>query len=445
MRATPSNGSCLSRFGRRRDPLRNDGNENCVGCTLWYPYPGGVTEHISHLDQCFREWGHDVKIIAACSQRPDTVQDNLISVSSSIISLPFNGSISRVSLSPRIYWPVKRLLERERFDVIHLHEPLMPALPLIVLRHSKAVNVGTFHAYREEHPGLQLMRPLLQPFMDKLDAKICVSRAAHETISQYFPDRYEIIPNGIDFRRFSDPSVPRIESFDDGRPNILFVGRLEQRKGFRYLLRAYERLIQQLPEARLIVVGAYSQEDCEPFAPAMHANTPSRRCGSGAACRRNSSFATTRRATSFAHLRRALRALASVLLEAMAAGKPIVATDIAGYRTVLENGREGWMVPPENEEALAEALLSMLHNPRLREEMGHNGQRKAAYDWHLVARRVLGVYEQLVEVRSETGRMLAKRLRSLTGSTSASSPCLSGVWGWPPNALTIIGYVLTFR
>ncbi len=367
-----------------------------------YPYPGGVTEHISHLDQCFREWGHDVKIIAACSQRPDTVQDNLISVSSSIISLPFNGSISRVSLSPRIYWPVKRLLERERFDVIHLHEPLMPALPLIVLRHSKAVNVGTFHAYREEHPGLQLMRPLLQPFMDKLDAKICVSRAAHETISQYFPDRYEIIPNGIDFRRFSDPSVPRIESFDDGRPNILFVGRLEQRKGFRYLLRAYERLIQQLPEARLIVVGAYSQEDCEPFAHYAREHALSQVWFEGRVSAEQL-LRYYKTCDVFCAPSTGFESFGIVLLEAMAAGKPIVATDIAGYRTVLENGREGWMVPPENEEALAEALLSMLHNPRLREEMGHNGQRKAAtYDWHLVARRVLNVYEQLVEVRSET-------------------------------------------
>ncbi len=366
-----------------------------------YPYPGGVTEHISHLDECFREWGHDVKIIAACSQRPDTVQENLISVSSSIISLPVSGSISRISLSPGIYWPVKRLLEREQFDIIHLHEPLMPALPLIVLRHSKTVNIGTFHAYREEHPGLHLMRPLLQPFMAKLNARICVSRAAEETISQYFPDHYEIIPNGIDFPQFSDPNVSRVQVFDDGRPNILFVGRLEQRKGFRYLLYAYERLLNEIPDARLIVVGAYTREDAEPFMHYARERGLSEVWFEGRVSRTDL-IRYYRTCDVFCAPSTGFESFGIVLLEAMAAGKPIVATDIAGYRTVLEDGKEGWMVPPEDEVALVDALGGLLRNPPLRAAMGSAGQRKAAsYDWHLVARRVLDVYEQFVPVRSE--------------------------------------------
>jgi len=361
-----------------------------------YPYPGGVTEHVFHLDRCFRALGHEVKIIAPCDETQKDLQDNVIRIEGSIVELPFSGSVSRVTLSPRIYRPVKRLLQAEQFDVIHLHEPLMPVLPLIVLRHSKTINVGTFHAYRESrHLAMETMQPFLQPFMNKLDAKICVSEASRDLIGRYFPGEYTIIPNGIDVQQFGDPRVPLLDRFNDGRPNILFVGRLEKRKGFRYLLEAYTRIVQEVPNVRLIVAGAYEKEDKEPFVRYAyeHHLTSVRFVGRVSTEELPSYYRTC---DVFCAPSTGFESFGIVLLEAMAAGKPIVATNIAGYRSVLEDGQEGLLVEPENETSLAEAIVRLLRNPVLRHQMGEQGRRKAArYDWPIVARQVLQVYQTL--------------------------------------------------
>src|SRR5262245_31843746 len=114
-----------------------------------FPFPGGVTEHVLQLDREFRRRGHDTRIIAASSTEADTLQDHVIKVSVAIPTFPFSGSNVRVSISPQVYQRVKKILEREKFDLLHAHEPA--ALPLcpIVLHHSNTVNVATFHAYRE--------------------------------------------------------------------------------------------------------------------------------------------------------------------------------------------------------------------------------------------------------------------------------------------------------
>jgi len=368
-----------------------------------YPYPGGVTEHVSHLDRCFREWGHDVRIVAPCTETEERMTDNVIGISGSIVSVPFSGSVSRVSFSPRIYRRVKHLLARERFDVVHLHEPLTPALPLTVLRHSKTVNVGTFHAYREQHLGLKVGRRVLKRFMAKLDAKICVSEASREMMSKYFPGEYTVIPNGIDVEHFAGVHVKPIERFDDGRPNVLFVGRLDKRKGFEYLLRAYSRVLAAIPNARLIVVGAYDNEDKAPFvhyARTHHLNSVKfvGRVSSADLPR------YYRTCDVFCAPSTGFESFGIVLLEAMAAGKPIVATNIAGYRSVLEDSREGLLVEPENELALTEAIVSLLQDAGLRREMGARGQDKARrYDWSIVAGLVLDLYRQVVHRKKGVG------------------------------------------
>lgn len=367
-----------------------------------YPYPGGVTEHVFHLDRCFRSWGHDVKILAPCKEDEEGVQDNVIRVGGSIVTLQFAGSKSRITLSPSIYRSVKRLLKQEQFDVIHVHEPLMPALPLVVLRHSHAANVGTFHAYRENrHPLIGPMQPVLQKFIDKLDAKICVSEAARDLANRYFPDDYQVIPNGIDAQQFGDPGIESVERFNDGRPNILFVGRMDKRKGFRYLLEAFAQVVEAVPDARLMVVGAYSKEDKEPFVKYAweHHLSGVKFVGRVSPQELPRYYKTC---DLFCAPSTGFESFGIVLLEAMAAGKPIVATSIAGYRSVLETGREGLLVEPENERALAEAIIRVLRDPALRSTMGEQGRLKAQqYDWPIVARRVLSIYEQAL---SRSGR-----------------------------------------
>jgi len=278
----------------------------------------------------------------------------------------------------------------------------MPALPLFVLRHSKTINVGTFHAYRETpHWGLETLRPVLDPLFDKLHAKICVSHAAWDLVSRYYPDDYAIIPNGIDVQAFSGPSVTPIEKYMDGRPNILFVGRMEKRKGFRYLMRAFPYIVEAVPDARLIVAGAFEKEDKEPFVryARMHGLSSVKFVGRVTEEELPRYYKTC---DVFCAPSTGFESFGIVLLEAMAAGKPIVASNIRGYRSVMEDGQEGLLVEPEDEHAIADAVIRLLRNPGLRQEIGQRGQRKALrYDWSLVARQVLDVYEELIKQKAE--------------------------------------------
>lgn len=367
-----------------------------------YPYPGGVVKHIFYLDREFRRLSHDACIIAACSEDVGEVPRQVIKVSGSIAEVPFAGSVARITLSPLVYRRVKKILEQEQFDVIHLHEPMTPALPLSVLRHvplsPQSVVVGTFHAYRESnHPGYEYVKPIFERFFDRLDGRIAVSEAVRDFLAPYFPGDYRIIPNGIDVERFNDPALRPVERFDDEKLNILFVGRLDKRKGFKYLLQAYAKVKKTVPQARLMVVGAYDKEDKAEFVlyARRHRLRDVRFIGHVSEDDLPRYYRTCH---VFCAPSTGFESFGIILLEAMAAGKPIVASNIAGYRGVLENGKEGILVQPENERLLAEALIRLLKDPALRGRMGRQGQAKATdYSWQKVAQQVLDYYRDLLE------------------------------------------------
>ena len=365
-----------------------------------YPYPGGVTEHISHLDKNFRALGHQVRIIAPCAGvAPEKRADNVIVTTTRVISIPFSGSKARIPYTPAVYWSVKKALQGERFDILHAHEPLTLPVPLIALRHSQTVNVGTFHAYRGRHLIYQYGRGLFQPFFDKLDGKIAVSTAARHTVASYFGGEYEIIPNGVDVDRFGGEHVKPLEEYTDGKLNILFVGRLERRKGFRYLLRAFPYVKEEFPQSRLIVVGAYMKKD-----KARHLQYAREHHLTGV------KFVGHVRSEELARYYRSCHVFCSpsigfesfgiVLLEAMAAGRPIVACNIPGYRDLLEDGKQGLLTEPKDEKALADALIRILRDPVLQRTMGEEGRIKARnYAWREVAKKVLDYYRELLERR----------------------------------------------
>ena len=385
-----------------------------------YPYPGGVTEHIAALDKYFRALGHDTRIIAASTTNEDVLGEHVIKVSGAVSPVNFSGSTARITLSPQVYRRVKKILRDEKFDVVHVHEPTAPILSLIVLRHSHAVNVGTFHAYRESNVLYEYMRPLLQRVFNRLDGRIFVSEAVREYITQYFPGDYAIIPNGIDCERFASPTIQPIDQFNDGRPNILFVGRMDKRKGFRHLLRAYPHVKEEIPNARLIVVGAFDDGDKAQFL--RYARTHKLHGVHFVGYVSPEELPRYYRTASlFCAPNTGFESFGIILLEAMAAGVPIVASDITGFRAVLQNRAEGLLVPPENSRAIARAIVELLKNPAQCAEMGARGKRTAAqYDWSIIARRVLAYYEQLIaaqpvftKTRSSVGKRRIIRVRHL--------------------------------
>lgn len=359
-----------------------------------YTVPGGVTKHIFYLDKHLRSLGHEVKILAPCS-KGEPLDEHVISVSGNVISVPISGSKARITLSPRIYRRVKKILQGERFDIVHIHEPPAPALSLVVLRHSKSVNVGTFHAYRDSYAGYKYGKRIFEPIFAKLDGRIVVSEAVRDYISGYFPGEYVIIPNGIDLERFGTQVEPISQYADEG-PNILFVGRLEKRKGFDYLLRAFPRVKEEFTGARLLVVGAYKKDDKAPYIHWVR-NKRLRGVHFIGYVSDEELPRYYRSCDLFCAPSTGYESFGMVLLEAMASGVPIIASDIPGYRTVLTNKVEGLLVQPENEGALAQAIIRLLKEPEVRRKMGENGRARAeGYSWVKVTQQLLDYYEELL-------------------------------------------------
>ena len=357
-----------------------------------YSYPGGVTTHIYHLERCFQEMGHQVKVLAPCSRQADHVSANVVRLGRTIV-VPSGGSFARITLSPRLLFQVKRVLEQEGFDIIHAHEPLTPALPLIVLQVATVPRVGTFHAYHRKARGYFWYRPVLERWFRRLDGLIAVSTPAMEFISQHFPGQYEVIPNGVDIRHFS-PQVPPLEELSDGKRNILFVGRLEKRKGLEYLLEAYRQLKRHRPDLRLVVVGPQSRLGINYRAMAEGLDD-TLFCGAVPFHMVPRYYAS---ATVLCAPATGEESFGMVLLEAMATGKPVVASNIEGFAQVVRHGQEGLLVPPRDSAALAEALAWVLDNPARAEEMGERGRQRAQdYDWMNIAQRVAGLYQRLLQ------------------------------------------------
>ncbi len=383
-----------------------------------YPYPGGVTEHITALDRYFRALGQDTRIIAASSTDEDVLSDHVIKVSGAVSPVPFSGSKARITLSPQVYQRVKKILKDQDFDVVHVHEPSVPMLSLAVLRHSHALNVGTFHAYRESNAVYEYAHPLVKRILGRLDGRIFVSEPVREYITHYFPGDHVVIPNGIDCARFASPDIRPIERFDDERPSILFVGRLDKRKGFQDLLRAYPYIKHAIPNVRLIVVGGYSDDDKDPYV--RYARTHRLRSIHFVGYVSPEELPRYyRTATVFCAPSTGFESFGIVLLEAMAAGLPIVASDIAGYRAVLENCAEGFLVPPGDEQVIARSIVALLQDQNRREQMGACGKRKAEhYDWSIISQRVLNYYKDLLAARSlatqiSSGKRRMPRVRQL--------------------------------
>jgi phosphatidylinositol alpha-mannosyltransferase len=368
-----------------------------------YLHPGGVNNHVAHLADQFRRLGHDVTVVAPVP-RDQAVPKDVVDVSRSITTIKSGGSDTRISLSPRASNRIKQLLQRGRFDVIHLHNPLTPVVSVNFLRHRdvapNTAMVATFHEYRaDKNPLLTLGEPVIHRWVERLDGRITVSEASRAFNNEYFPGDYVVIPNGIDVDHFGSDDVRPVERYQDGRPNVLFVGRLEYRKGFKYLLRAWPWVREVVPDARLLVVGAYKKRHKRPYVLyARRRDIRGVRFVGPASEREKARYCRT--ADVFCVPSTGFESFGIVLLEGMAAGLPVVASDIPGYRSVLDDGVQGILVKPRIPQALAKAIIDLLRDPERRARLGEAGRAKAvSYDWARVARQVLDFYERVLVTR----------------------------------------------
>ena len=353
-----------------------------------YAFHGGVTDHIRRLAAQFDDWGHPVRIIAPCSD-PDRVEDSHFIPMGRPVPVPSGGSIARVSLSVWLRPRIKTLLRDEAFDIVHLHEPFSGVVPVNMLSLSNAVNIATFHAYR----GSRLYRiggtKLAKPYFRKLHGLIAVSRPAHDYISRHFPGNYEIIPNGIQVDDFANGVAP-FPHLRDGMINLLFLGRLEKRKGLKHMLAAYSRLKWEWPNLRLLVVGPGKPDD-DSYRIMSERNLQDVVFVGSVSEEDKARYYQT--ADIYCSPATGRESFGIVLLEAMAAGKPIVASAIEGYSSVVTHDVEGLLVRPKDDEELARAIAALLKEPELRKTLAANGRRKAEeFRWERVARRVMDYY-----------------------------------------------------
>jgi phosphatidylinositol alpha-mannosyltransferase len=352
-----------------------------------YPHPGGVNEHVRHTYEAMREMGHDVWIITSKYGRQRESEGHVIRLGTGWAA-PANGSVGRVTLGLRFKRQAREVLAEHRFDILHFHEPFVPFLSPTMLEASETVNIGTFHAFGGFSPSYWIGRRFAGRLADLLHGRIAVSGAARHFISRYFPGDYRIIPNGVDLEAFANAEP--YEELRDGTLNILFLGRFEERKGLIHLLKGYHRLRKRRVDARLLVVGTGpKQREYRRFV-GLRGIRDVEWLGRVSDEQKVRYFAS---ADIYCAPNTGQESFGIVLLEAMAAGVPIVASDIHGFKRVVERNVQGILVEPRNPRAIAAALYALARDPELRHEMGEAGRRRAPeFSWDRVTERIVDFY-----------------------------------------------------
>jgi phosphatidylinositol alpha-mannosyltransferase len=373
-----------------------------VGIVVPYSWSfwGAVVEHAELQADALRRLGVDARLVMGNDPpgsftrvlhprlgRHGRLPPEVIPIGRSVI-VPANGSLPNIILSPRSVLRIKRVLERERFDVIHVHEPMTPTPGVATLALARCPLVATFHA-SGELSWLKLGKPMWGFLLDRLDHRIAVSEPARQSAARYFPGGYELIPNGV--------LVPEAAEAGGRAGQIVFVGRQEPRKGLQILLRAWPE-IRRRTGARLRVVGA------DPLAVRLlHARLRVSDEGVDVL-----GFLSQEELTAELLAAKALVApslggesFGMVLTRAFACATPVVASDISGYRGVMEP-EAGRLVPPGDPAALADAVVALLADEPARERLGRSARAIAQerYSWDRIAERLAEIYMALAGSRS---------------------------------------------
>ncbi|MGH2445031.1 MAG: glycosyltransferase family 4 protein [Candidatus Limnocylindria bacterium] len=364
-----------------------------------YPHPGGVNEHVRFTYEAMRRMGHDVWIITSKYGRQRESEGHIIRLGTGWAA-PANGSVGRVTLGLRFKKQAREVLEAHRFDILHFHEPFVPFLSPTMLDQSNTVNIATFHAFGGFSPSYWIGKRFAGRLAEQLHGRIAVSGAARHFISRYFPGDYRIIPNGVDLDRFTEAQP--FEELRDGRTlNILFVGRFEERKGLIHLLKAYHRLRKRKVDARLLIIGAGPKLREYRRYVGLRGIRDVEWLGRVSDEEKVRYFAS---ADIYCAPNTGQESFGIVLLEAMAASVPIVASDIHGFKRVVERNVQGILVEPRNPRALAAALYALARDPDLRQEMGDAGRARAPeFTWDRVSERIVDYYYEVRERVLATG------------------------------------------
>jgi phosphatidylinositol alpha-mannosyltransferase len=356
-------------------------------CPYTWDVPGGVQAHVRDLAATLIELGHDVSVCTPADDDADLPP--YVTSLGRAVPVPYNGSVARLSFGPVSATRVRRWLRNGEFDVLHVHEPFSPSLSVLALWSAHGPVVATFHASVERSRALLAAKVGLQSALEKINARIAVSPAARRYVVEHLGGTVVLIPNGVSVARFS--SAPALDGWPGSGGAVGFLGRIDEpRKGLAVLLDALA--LMRHTSARLLVAGPGDPSDV----PLPDGLDPARVTYLGQVSEEDKArfFHSV---DVYCAPNTGGESFGIVLIEAMAAGAPIVASDLDAFRRVLDDGDAGELVPPEDPAALAAALDALLDSPARRRAVAARASAVVRrYDWPAIAAAVAGVYETVV-------------------------------------------------
>ncbi|HYS34506.1 MAG TPA: glycosyltransferase family 4 protein [Pseudonocardiaceae bacterium] len=361
-----------------------------IVCPYSLDVPGGVQAHVMDLARALRRLGHEVDVLAPADE--DSPVPPFVTPAGRALGIPYNGSVARLSFGPRSFAKARRWIRDHDFDVLHLHEPTAPSLSMLALMVADGPIVATFHTSTPRSRALSAFQLILQPFLEKITARIAVSALARRVQVEHLGGDAVEIPNGVDVGFFAE-AEPLI-GYPRTGGTVGFVGRFtEPRKGMAVLLGALRRLVPDFPDLQLLVVGRGDPDDLRAAAGQELAD---RIVLLGQADDKVKAQAL-RSMDVYCAPNTGGESFGVILTEAMAAGTAVVASDIDAFRRVLDDGAFGILAAVHDEAALAEAIRVMLTDPARRAELAAAAQKRvAAFDWSVLTTRVLRVYETAI-------------------------------------------------
>lgn len=365
----------------------------------YYPRYGGVTEHVHSTALELRRRGHDVHVITSRFRHGETPDTNGVIRLGYNVLVPFNRAFVDFTVGMRLRGQLRRVFRAHEFDLIHTHCPTAPSLPILAIQTASCPQVGTFHTTGGRNLLQDAFQPMLTRVVERLDARIAVSHTAVETARLYYPGDYTVIPNGVDTERFHPTRPPFAEWRDPDHVNVLFVGRLDPRKGLQVLLEAMPEIVKRTGgRARLLVVGdSYLRPRFE-ASVAREARDHVRFLGHVPSADLARWYTT---GDVFVSPATGNESFGIVLAEAMASGCPVVASDIPGYRSVVNTEECGALVPPGDVAALAETIVRLAGDPERRRALSCRGrERSLDFAWPRVTDRIEAVYRDVLSRRA---------------------------------------------
>ena len=355
-------------------------------CPYSFDVPGGVQAHVLQLAEVMRGYGHHVSVLAPSSPHVE-LPDYVVS-GGKAVPIPYNGSVARLRFGPATHRLIKKWLANGEFDVLHLHEPNAPSLSMLALQAAEGPIVATFHTSTTKSLTLSVFQGILRPYHEKIVGRIAVSDLARRWQMEALGSDAVEIPNGVDVDSFA--TAPLLDGYPRPGRSVLFLGRFDEpRKGMSVLLRALPGLVEAFPDVEVMVVGRGDEAEL-----ASEAGELARHLRFLGLVDDAEKASAMRSADVYCAPNTGGESFGIVLVEAMAAGTAVVASDLDAFRRVLEDGEAGRLVPVDDAAALAAALVEMLRDDEARARyVAAAALAVRRYDWSVVARQIQQVYE----------------------------------------------------